>query len=399
MIQTGIIVDGQVSRTSMFACSVPSIFEHNTKVVPVPFNGIFVDIGNVVYGSAPSVDWRALYHYLLTEVMGAPEESRFDCNICFYNVKSEPEQDAAQKLQRATGAATAASSLQKNDTDIQLAAKVRLFIDRFVSNGAKPPYGHVVLVTGDSDVSELVEFAAVRGFIPLAVSFSDRISHALVQKIYECRGYALQLDRFVEQQPIGRSVPHSFASSPRDIDPVLRGAQVRAFPKVWRTPFSFADRPAGWSAKASGVPAFSAPFSPSGTAGRDGAFSDGAESVPDFDERDGVQDFVAGLVLEQIQSDIALGGLDQRIMRTVTGLWINGKTPTFSHTVETIAARCVENQETVAQHLHQLLVDELLVTRELHYQRAGMARVSQALVPTRRGVAASRLAPGAVPKS
>lgn len=427
MLYTG-IMDGQMPRPSLFARPLPSTsFDRNTKAVSADsavamlFNGIFVDIGNVVNGLAPFVDWRALYRHLLTEVIGAPDGSRFDTNVCFYHVRSRPEQDAAQELQRATGAATVASSLQKNDSDVRLIGNVRFFIDRFVPNGVKPPYGYIVLVTGDADFSELVEFSAERGFIPLVVSFSDRISHALVQKIYECRGDTLELDRFAVPTDVqhGRPVPRSFDPSPTDVfapafDPAPRPAPAPAFPErpaARPVQGSFMGRPAGGSGPADEEPPHSAPApvrpkhpAPSApeVLGRGGIFEDGddgAESVPKFDEREKVQNFVVAHVLKQLGSDVVLDGLDRRLMRTITGLWVNGHTPTFSHTAATIASRTGQSEETVSQRLHNLLVDELLVTRELRYQLGGATRVSQALVPTRRGIAAARLTPSPVPNS
>ena len=72
MLYTG-IMDGQMPRPSLFARPLPSTsFDRNTKAVSADsavamlFNGIFVDIGNVVNGLAPFVDWRALYRHLLT---------------------------------------------------------------------------------------------------------------------------------------------------------------------------------------------------------------------------------------------------------------------------------------------------------------------------------------------
>ena len=71
------------------------------------YDGIFVDIGNIVNGPTfVSVRWQELYRHLLEEVVGASGKPRFDQNICFYNVMSERERRAAQELQKATDAAS-----------------------------------------------------------------------------------------------------------------------------------------------------------------------------------------------------------------------------------------------------------------------------------------------------
>ena len=367
------------------------------------YDGIFVDIGNVVNGPTfISVRWQELYRHLLEEVVGVSGKPRFDQNICFYNVMSERERRAAQELQKATGAAAAASSLQKNDTDIQLMAKVRCFVDRPVTDEMRAPYGHVVLTTGDIDFSELVEYIAAREFVPVVAALSGRISHVLEQKVYECGGVTLHLDDFV----VPMHEPETRASDKDETDvfaPAFREAQMSAQSAV----------AASASLRKPGVSGDRTPVKPSArtkyelkmdffenTRAALEEKTPGTElGVPDSHDRDEIQNFVVKLVMDKVPSDITLVGLDRRIMRTVTGLWINGKNPSFSNTAAAIAERTGTDEEYVRNSLHQLLDDELLVFREMRYNNNGTPRAAQMLVPTRRGVAASELPPSAIPSN
>lgn len=367
------------------------------------YDGIFVDIGNIVNGPTfVSVRWQELYRHLLEEVVGASGKPRFDQNICFYNVMSERERRAAQELQKATGAAAAASSLQKNDTDIQLMIKVRSFVDRPVTDEMRAPYGHVVLTTGDIDFSELVEHIAARDFVPVVAALSGRISHVLEQKVYECGGVTLHLDDFVV--PLYEPEPRTSDKNEMEVfAPAFRKAQMpaqsaTAASTLTRTPAVSGDRtPVKPSARTKYE--LKMDFFENTRAAPEEKTPETEPGVPDSHDRDEIQNFVVKLVMDKVPSDITLVGLDRRIMRTVTGLWINGKNPSFSHTTAAIAERTGTDEEYVRNSLHQLLDDELLVFREMRYNNNGTPRAAQMLVPTRRGVAASELPPSAIPSS
>lgn len=367
------------------------------------YDGIFVDIGNVVNGPTfISVRWQELYRHLLEEVVGTSGKPRFDQNICFYNVMSERERRAAQELQKATGAAAAASSLQKNDTDIQLMAKVRCFVDRPVTDEMRAPYGHVVLTTGDIDFSELVEYIAAREFVPVVAALSGRISHVLEQKVYECGGVTLHLDDFVvplhepETRASDKDETDVFASAFREAQMSAQSAVAASAPL--RKPGVSGDRtPVKSSARTRYE--FKMDFFENTRAATEEKTPETELGAPDSHDRDEIQNFVVKLVMDKVPSDITLVGLDRRIMRTVTGLWINGKNPTFSHTAAAIAERTGTDEEYVRNSLHQLLDNELLVFREMRYNNNGTPRAAQMLVPTRRGVAASELPPSAIPSS
>lgn len=404
MIHSNIGTDSAMRRVCRAARSVVSP-TGNGK-----YDGIFVDIGNVVNGPTfISIRWQELYRHLLTEVVGAPGKPRFDQNICFYNVMSERERRAAQELQKATGAAAAASSLQKNDTDIQLMIKVRSFVDRPVTDEMRTPYGHVVLTTGDIDFSELVEHIAARDFVPVVAALSGRISHVLEQKVYECGGVTLHLDDFVV--PLHEPEPRTSDKNGMEVfAPAFRKAQMpaqsaTAASTLTRTPTVSGDRtPVKPSARTRYE--FKMDFFENTPAAPEGKKTEteldtqtDLDSVPDSHDRDEIQNFVVKLVMDKVPSDTTLVGLDRRIMRTVTGLWINGKNPTFSHTTVAIAERTGTDEEDVKESLRQLLDDELLVFREMHYSNNGIPRAAQMLVPTRRGVAASELPPSAIPSS
>lgn len=396
---------------SFSSSSVPCV-DSQEKFIPqrLLFNGIFVDVGNVTNGDAPSVDWRELYHYLSTQLLKMNEAELFDVNMCCYYARNDAEQDVALQLQRITGAETVASSLSKNDSDMKLMSRIQVFADRrqeSVRMGySRPPFGHVVLVTGDSDFSDIVGFMGERGFIPLVVSFSTRISRALKQRVYGYHGTFVNLDNFaVGPLPCSDSpVVRSRLSSPKEPDSpsasVPRFSDVSRFsiPLTEHRPYSQTHRPAPciesipeeklsstttWEPPQPDISA-SADFTPP---------PGGAGSVPDFRTREAVQKFVQNqkVVPLQLPNDHPLQDLDYTLMCAITGIWCHGQTPTFNRTKIKMAERMSVDQEEVANHLRHLIETEMLVQRELYFEQDGEIRTSLALVPTQWGIAAAKL--------
>lgn len=343
--------------------------------------GFFVDIGTFVNGkenllTRPSIKWNRLFEWVKTDVLRLDPEHPIT-SMSFYFVSAPAEIDEAARLKKQTGTEAIASSVDKNDTDMNLAMEARDFMEQNRTNGG----GDLVLFAGDCDYSRLVKTAAENGFTPYVVGPDGSISRQLRNLVARLGGTCCHSDPFTEL----RSSPFTLGAKTSKARTVKKNATTVAMPEA-------------------DVEELEAALDALSDSDDDEIVSASTETheatapapLPineaTAEEIGRIESAVAEGKVRPVSDDEAklmLGDnadYKRLILKNLVGLWRNGRLTSFSGTVRYQSERLL----VPATELH-VMIEELLERDFLYQETVELkgARSFRALIPTRDGIVLS----------